>query len=70
MLPSITAAFNKSLTSGVFPSIYKSALVKPLLIKPSVDPNDLTNYRTVSNLPFFVCLKSSNESSSPNSKNT
>ena len=33
LLPCITAAFNNSLVSGVFPSVYKSAIVKPLLKK-------------------------------------
>ena len=39
-LPCITAVFNNSLVSGVFPSVYKSALVKPLLKKMSLDPDD------------------------------
>lgn len=30
----------------------KSAIVKPLFKKPQLDPNDLKNYRPVSNLPF------------------
>ena len=53
LLPSITAVFNNSLVSGVFPSVYKSALVKPLLKKMSLDPDGLKNYRTVSNLSFL-----------------
>ena len=53
LLPCITAVFNNSLVSGVFPSVYKSALVKPLLKKMSLDPDDLKNYRPVSNLPFL-----------------
>ena len=32
---------------------YKSALVKPLLKKMSLDPDDLKNYRPVSNLSFL-----------------
>ena len=53
LLPCITAVFNNSLISGVFPSVYKSALVKPLLKKMSLDPDDLKNYRPVSNLSFL-----------------
>ena len=53
LLPCITAVFNNSLVSGVFPSVYKSALVKPLLKKMSLDPDDLKNYRPVSNLSFL-----------------
>ena len=53
LLPCITAVFNNSLVSGVFPSAYKSAPVKPLLKKMPLDPSDLKNYRSVSNLPFL-----------------
>lgn len=53
LLPSITSLINHSLSSGSFPSIFKSALVKPLLKKPSLNPNDLKNYRPVSNLSFL-----------------
>ena len=52
LLPRITAVFNNSLVSGVFPSVYKSALVKPIL-KMSLDPSDIKNYRPVSNLSFL-----------------
>ena len=52
LLPCITAVFNNSLVSGVFPSVYKAALVKPLLKKMSLDPDDLKNYSPVSNLSF------------------
>ena len=48
------AVFNNSLVSGVFPSVYKSALVKPLLKKMSLDPDDLKNYRSVSNLSLSL----------------
>ena len=47
------AVFNNSLVSGVFPSVYKSALVKPILKKILLDPNDLRNYCPVSNLSFL-----------------
>ena len=44
---------NSSLSEGVFPSCFKTACVKPLLKKPSLDTNVLKNYRPVSNLPFL-----------------
>lgn len=53
ILPSLTALFNSSLTSGVFPDPFKQALVTPLLKKPSLDVNELKNYRPVSNLSFI-----------------
>ena len=53
LLPHITDIINASLSSGIFPQEYKSAVVRPLLKKPSLDPNSLKNYRPVSNLPFL-----------------
>ena len=56
LLPCITAVFNNSLVSGVFPFIYKSTLVKSLLKKMFLDPDDLKNHRPVSNFSFFFLL--------------
>ena len=39
-----------------FPLILKTAVVRPLLKKPSLEPNDLKNYRPISNLPFLSKL--------------
>ena len=38
---------------GCFPSIFKNAHVRPLLKKPSLPPEDLNNYRPISNLNFI-----------------
>ena len=56
VLPTMTSIINDSLKSGVFPFSYKSAIVTPLLKKPSLDPNDLKNYRPVSNLSIMSKL--------------
>ena len=53
LLPSVTVVINQSLQTGVFPSVFKKAIVKPLLKKPSLDPNSLKNYRPISNLSFL-----------------
>ena len=53
LLPSIVTIINDSLQSGVVPSSYKNALVKPLLKKPGLDPNSLKHFRPVSNLSFL-----------------
>jgi hypothetical protein len=53
LLPHVTHVINTSLSSGLFPSIFKSAIVRPLLKKPSLDQNCLKNYRPVSNLSFL-----------------
>jgi len=51
-LPTITNV-NKSLTIDTVPRDLKTAIVKPLLKKPSVDKNLLKNNRLISNLPFL-----------------
>jgi hypothetical protein len=53
LLPIITNIINASLSSGYVPKSFKSAIVRPLLKKPGLDPNVLKNYRPVSNLPFL-----------------
>ena len=51
-----------SFTTGTVASDFKTAIVKPLLKKPSLDPNALSNYRPISNLPLLskipekICL--------------
>ena len=47
---------NKFLNTGTVPSIFKTAIVKPLLKKPNLDPHTLANYRPISNLPFISKL--------------
>ena len=50
----LTTIVNQSLATGIFPSCTKSAVVKPLLKKPSLDPNVLKHFRPVSNLPKLI----------------
>ena len=42
-----------TLLTGSFPSVVKSAVVRPLLEKTSLDSENIKNYRPVSNLPFL-----------------
>ena len=51
--PSILDILNCSLATGVFPNSLKSALVQPLLKKPSLDPLILNHYRPISKLVFI-----------------
>ena len=44
---------NLSLMTYVVPPSFKSAVVKPPLKKPHLDPGSLNNYQPVSELPFF-----------------
>ena len=57
MLPEIGTPLlnliNASITSGYVPQSFKIAVIKPILKKPNLDPNDLSNYRPISSLPFL-----------------
>ncbi len=48
-----TIIINTSLQLDSFPVAFKTVLVKKLLKKYNLDPNDATNYRPVSNLLFI-----------------
>ena len=52
LAPVIADIVNLSITTGVFPSAFKNALVSPLLKKTSLDQNELNSYRPVSKLSF------------------
>jgi len=53
LLPFIALLFNKLLASGIFPSDFKHAVVRPLLKKNENDVSDPKNFRPVSNLSFL-----------------
>ena len=53
LLTYITYIVNLCLSTGNFPSDLKSAIVCPLLKKPSLDSEIMKNYRPVSNLSFL-----------------
>ena len=56
LLPTITNTINTSLTTGIVPPDLKTAVVKPLLKKPSLDKNFWKT--TVPFLTFHFCPKS------------
>ena len=53
LCPTISCIVNSSLQSGTVPDSYKTAIITPVLKKPSLDRNALKSYRPVSNLPFL-----------------
>ena len=53
LYPYLVDLFNCSFATGTFPAKFKHAYVKPLLKKPNLDPESLSNYRPVSLLLFF-----------------
>ena len=56
LAPTITNIVNLSLSSGTFPSSFKLSIVTPLLKKPTLDKNNLSSYRPISNLSFLSKL--------------
>ena len=42
--------------SGIFPSVLKEACVRPLLKKPTLDPDNASSYRPISNLSYISKL--------------
>ena len=53
-IPALTRLINTSFETGIVPVALKKALVTPILKKPGLDVNTLSNYRPVSNIPFTV----------------
>jgi hypothetical protein len=56
LAPFITALLNASISSGVVPLSMKTAIVTPILKKPTLDSLDLKNFRPVSNLSLISKL--------------
>ena len=56
LLPAVLHIVNLSLLKGNFPDKLKVACVTPILKRDSLDKDDVTNSRPVSNLPFLSKL--------------
>jgi hypothetical protein len=50
LAPFLAHLFNRTLSFGDVPSLFKEAYITPLLKKPDFDTADALNYRPVSNL--------------------
>ena len=53
MVPTITNIVNLSLISGQFHPTLKESIISPLLKKPTLDNEELSNYRPISNLSLI-----------------
>jgi len=53
LLPQLAHLVNISIQTGTFPKALKTAVIKPLLKKSSLDATVLNNYQPISNLPFL-----------------
>ncbi|KAK7925857.1 hypothetical protein WMY93_008167 [Mugilogobius chulae] len=51
--PCLLSLMNSSLSTGTVPTVFKHAVVRPLLKKPNLDPTVLSDFRPVSHLPFL-----------------
>jgi len=56
VLPFLTVLVNTSLREGYSPASQKKTVVTPLVKKPSLDTQDIKNYRPMSNLTFVSKL--------------
>ena len=54
IVPALTRVVNQSLLSGTFQTVFKHSIVKPLLKKTSLDPNDLKDFRKNYFKPVFL----------------
>ena len=52
LAPLFNIIIDESLTYGTIPDLLKLSLITPLLKKPKLDKSDLSNYRTISQLPL------------------
>jgi len=52
LAPVLCYMCNASLSPGTLPNSQKHAIVRLLLKKPKLDPDDLNSYRPISNLRF------------------
>ncbi len=53
LAPVLCHLCNASLSAGVLPTTQKHAIVRPILKKPTLDADDLSSYRPISNLSFI-----------------
>jgi len=56
LAPFLTNLFNRSLSFGVFPALWKHATVFPILKKGKSNSQDASSYRPISNLPLLSKL--------------
>ena len=53
LMDSVYHIVDTSLCTGMFPSSLKSAMIRPSLKKPTLDSDELKNYRPISNLTYL-----------------
>jgi len=56
LVPFLTVLFNRSLSTGCVPAIFKAAYISPCLKKVDMDPTDVRSHRPISNLSVISKL--------------
>jgi len=56
LAPFVVELYNRSLSMGAVPAVFKSAYVTPLLKNADMDPADVKSYRPISNLSVLSKL--------------
>jgi len=56
IVPFVVDLFNRSLSEGHFPAVFKQAFVTPVVMKPGLDATDTSSYRPISNLSVLSKL--------------
>ena len=54
--PFVVELFNRSLSEGRFPAVFKQAFVTPVVKKPGLVATDTSSYRPISNLSVLLKL--------------
>jgi len=54
--PFVVELFNRSLSEGHFPAVFKEAFITPVVKKPGLDVTDTSSYRPISNLSVLSKL--------------
>ena len=54
--PFVSELFNRSLSTGYFPTCFKEAFITPVIKKPGLDAADANSYRPISNLSVISKL--------------
>jgi len=54
--PFITELFNRSMSGGCFPAVFKEAFITPIVKKAGLDATEVSSYRPISNLSVMSKL--------------
>jgi len=56
LAPFITELFNRSMSEGCFPAVFKEAFITPIVKKAGLDATNVSSYQPISNLSVLSKL--------------